>query len=66
MKQPAEYEKQFTTLQARFALVGHALHRSQPANRPVSYYATRWGLVRYLHSLEEAHQFLSQIGGHHG
>lgn len=58
-------KKRFTTLQAKFALQGHALHKSGPDDGPgpVSYMAERWGLVRYLPTLDDADRFLAQIGG---
>lgn len=55
--------KEFATLRATFALLGHALCRTESKDGPVSYYATRWGLVRHLASLDEAKLFLKQIGG---
>lgn len=66
MNQPPSHEKLFATLQAEFAIRGHALHRTNPADGSVSYYAERWGLVRYLHSLDDVGRFLVQIGGRHG
>ncbi len=56
-------EKEFSTLRAEFALKGHALHRTDPAAGPVTYWAERWGLVRYLPSTSDARLFLEQIGG---
>jgi hypothetical protein len=56
-------EKAYADLRARFALAGHQFHRSNPADGCVLYYATRWGLVRELASLEDAERFLHQIGG---
>ena len=53
----------FATLAARFALTGHTLTRSNPADGAVLYYAGRWGLSRALHDLDAAAQFLTQIGG---
>ena len=53
----------FTTLAARFALAGHTLTHSNPADGAVLYYAGRWGLSRTLHDLDAAAQFLMQIGG---
>lgn len=53
--------KRFATLQARFAMLGHTLHQSGPG--PVSYLAERWGMARYLPTLDDAEQFLKQIGG---
>ena len=55
--------KAFATLAARFALAGHTLTRSDPADGAVLYYAGRWGLSRALHDLDAAAQFLTQIGG---
>ena len=55
--------KAFASLAARFALVGHTLTRSNPADGEVMYYAERWGLHRALPDLEAAAQFLTQIGG---
>ncbi len=56
-------EKQFTTMQALFALRGHTLHRTNPSDGPQTYFAERWGLVRYLPTLDDARRFLAQIGG---
>lgn len=55
--------KRFQTLRAAYALRGHSLHRTNPADGPVSYWAERWGLVRYLPTLHDAGTFLVQIGG---
>ena len=55
--------KAFATLAARFALAGHTLTHSTPADGAVLYYAGRWGLSRALHDLDAAAQFLTQIGG---
>jgi hypothetical protein len=55
--------KEFATLAAGFALAGHALHRSDPNDGTVTYWAERWGLVRYLPTIDAARRFLEQIGG---
>ena len=55
--------KAFATLAARFALAGHTLTRSNPADGAVMYHAGRWGLFRALPDLEAAAQFLAVIGG---
>lgn len=55
--------KVFATLRAQFALRGHALYTAHSAYGDVTYYAKRWGLVRYLPTLDDARQFLAQIGG---
>ena len=60
-----DQEKQFATLRAKFAMHGHTLHRTSPADGPTDYFAERWGLVRYLPTLIDAAQFLDQIGGAH-
>ena len=56
-------DKVFQSLRAAYALHGHALHRTNPADGTVTYWAERWGLVRYLHTIDTARQFLEQIGG---
>jgi hypothetical protein len=55
--------KAFETLLAAFALKGHTLHQTDPADGPVTYWAERWGLVRYLLTLHDVALFLAQIGG---
>ena len=55
--------KAFATLAARFAIAGHALTCSNPADGAVMYHAGRWGLHRSLPDLEAAAQFLAVIGG---
>ena len=57
--------KRFVTLQAQFALLGHTLHQSVPGDGlgAVSYLAERWGMARYLPTLDDAEQFLGQVGG---
>ena len=55
--------KAFASLAARFALAGHTLTRSNPADGAVLYFAGRWGMHRALPHLEAAVQFLIQIGG---
>lgn len=56
-------DKAFSTLRAAFALRGHNLHRNDPVDGPASFWAERWGLVRYLPTIDAARQFLEQIGG---
>ena len=55
--------KEFATLAAGFAIKGHALHRSDPNDGTVTFWAERWGLVRYLPTIDAARRFLEQIGG---
>ena len=60
---PADAGKAFASLAARFALAGHTLTRSNPADGAAMYYAARWGLSRALPDLQAAAHFLAQIGG---
>ena len=60
---PADAGKAFAILAARFALAGHTLTRSNPAEGAAMYYAGRWGLSRALPDLQAAAHFLAQIGG---
>lgn len=53
--------KEFATLQAQFALTGHQLHRTDPTLGKVTYYASRWGMVRWLPSLGAAQEFLRHL-----
>jgi hypothetical protein len=59
----APADKAYATLAARYALAGHALVRSDRADGPISYYATRWGSVKVLRDLQAAADFLVQITG---
>ena len=60
---PGTTDKVFHSLCAAYALQGHALHRTDPNDGTVTYWAERWGLVRYLPTIDRARQFLEQIGG---
>ena len=57
--------ERFATLKSEFAKHGHTLHQSGPGDGPgpVSYLAERWGMARYLPTLDAADKFLKQIGG---
>lgn len=55
--------KEFATLAAQFALAGHGLIRSNPADGAAGFYATRWGMIKFLPTLDAARAFLKQIGG---
>lgn len=55
-------EKAFSTLQARLALRGFALTRTDGAGRPVVYTVMRWGLVRELPRLEDVTAFADRVG----
>ena len=54
---------EFTALQAAFAQRGHHLKHVTNPDGTATYWAERWGLVRYLPSLHDAALFLAQIGG---
>jgi hypothetical protein len=60
---PSNNDKVFHSLRAAFALHGHALYRADPKDGTVTYWAERWGLVRYLPNTDTARKFLKQIGG---
>ena len=53
----------FTALRAAFAQRGHHLNHVTSPDGTTTYWAERWGLVRYLPSLHDAALFLAQIGG---
>ena len=61
--QPSATEKDFSTLRAMAAMRGHQLHRSNPADGPLTYWATRWGVTRELPTIEDVRAFVRQIGG---
>lgn len=54
-------DKEFASLRAQAALRGHALHRSNPADGPTRYWASRWGVTRELPTLQDVRNFLCQI-----
>jgi hypothetical protein len=56
-------EEAFTSLASQFDPTGHSLHHVKHSN---SFYAERWGHARYFSTLDDAREFLVQIGGNHG
>lgn len=56
-------EKEFATLRAKFALAGHVLSRTNPIDGNVTYFSSKWGMVREFRDLVAAEGFLQQIGG---
>jgi|JI6StandDraft_1071083.scaffolds.fasta_scaffold1142108_2 hypothetical protein len=56
-------DKEFSTWQARFALLGQRLTRSNPADGPESYYVTRWGMAKELYTFMELQEFYFKLGG---
>ena len=55
-------EKRFATLRARLALCGWVLSRSDAADSPVVYAATRWNKPRELASLAAVAAFADHVG----
>jgi hypothetical protein len=55
-------EKRFQTLRARFALLGHSLHRSANGG----FFSQRWAMTRDLPTLDDAEALLEQMGGRNG
>jgi len=57
-------EKHFATLQAQFARQGYRLERAfHGDSKEPTYYAERWGMVRWLPTLHDAAMFLARLGG---
>jgi len=54
----AQAEKSATTLIAKFALAGHAVHRGQTGDFIVS----RWGQTRYCKNFAELQAFATKLG----
>lgn len=55
--------EEFNALRNAFAQHGHRLHSMTAPGGNTTYWAERWGLVRYLPSLHDVAMFLAQIGG---
>ena len=53
----------FNAMHSAYAQQGNNLHRVTSKDGTTTYWAERWGLVRYLPSLHDAALFLAQIGG---
>ena len=57
-------DKSYATLQAKFALLGHALTRSHRADDGrCTFVVERWGQARYFTHSHDLAAFLTQIGG---
>lgn len=56
-------DKEFATWQARFALVGQTLTRSNPTDGAESCYVTRWGMAKVCHSFMELQAFYFKLWG---
>ena len=55
--------KDFCTLQAKFAMVGHTLYRTVNPDGTLLYLAGKWGYFREMKGLEAVAAFLSLLGG---
>ena len=55
--------KAFTTLQAKFATLGHTLYRTVNSDGTILYLAGKWGYFREMKGLEAVAAFLAFIGG---
>ena len=55
--------KAFESLRAACALRGYTLARSNPDDGPVTYWASRWGLIRELRTLADVDAFVRMIAG---
>ncbi|WP_096699137.1 hypothetical protein [Polaromonas sp. AER18D-145] len=62
---PAEnIGKQYATLQAQFALLGHSLQHTRRADDGrVTFVVSRWNQSRFFSHLNDVRAFLTQIGG---
>ena len=58
-------DKAFLTLRALLALKGHVLSRTHGDDGPVSFYVTRWGLVRELQDIAAVRAFAERVGATH-
>ena len=56
-------DKDFHALRSAYAQQNHHLHSVTTKDGTTTYWAERWGLVRYLPTLHDAALFLAQIGG---
>jgi len=62
--QAAPRDSEFHTIAARFALKGHALHRStRAADGRVTYMVSRWDQSRMFSHWHDVLAFLVQVGG---
>jgi hypothetical protein len=55
--------KTFTTMQARFAMLGHCLELNHRANGRSMYSVSRWGQTRCFTHSHDLMAFLTQVGG---
>jgi hypothetical protein len=56
-------DKEFFTLRARLAILGHTLHRIKNDDESISFLSGKWGYSRELKTLDDVAKFLIQIGG---
>jgi hypothetical protein len=60
---PQDDAKRISTLRAAAALAGYQIARTDPADGPVRYFATRWNIARELGDLGQAEHFIQVLGG---
>ena len=56
-------DKAFKTLQARVALVGHALHRTDDDRGESLYVVSRWGQTKAFNNLDDLAIWVGRITG---
>ena len=55
-------QKRFVNQRALLALAGYALTRSNESDGGVTYFASRWGMVRALATLVDVASFAARVG----
>ena len=55
-------QKRFVNQRALLALAGYALTRSNESDGAVTYFASRWGMVRALDNLIDVASFAARVG----
>ena len=55
--------KAFEALITGFEQVGHTLRRSEAKDGTVTFWVSRWGMERFLPTIDAARRFLDQVGG---
>ena len=55
--------KAFEALVTGFEQAGHTLRRSQAKDGTVTFWVSRWGMERFLPTIDAARRFLDQVGG---
>jgi hypothetical protein len=55
--------KAFESLVTGFEQAGHTLRQSAAKDGTVTFWVSRWGMERFLPSIDAARRFLDQVGG---